>query len=117
MKTPQKDLPALRATLVERLAELRELQVTSAESRRPVELDQTSVGRLSRVDAMQRQAMALEVERRRDQEKLRVEAALKRMDAGDFGFCVVCGEEIGARRLSVDPTVPTCIGCASGGGV
>lgn len=113
MTIPADELNTLRQSLVERLAVLRDLQISTAESRRPVELDQTSVGRLSRVDAMQRQAMALEVARRRGQEKLRIEAALKRIDAGDFGYCVACGEAIERRRLSVDPTTPTCIRCAA----
>ncbi|MDP2331031.1 MAG: TraR/DksA family transcriptional regulator [Reyranella sp.] len=113
MTIPPDEQKALRQSLMERLAALRDLQDSTAESRKPVELDQTSVGRLSRVDAMQRQAMALEVERRRGQEKLRIEAALQRMDAGDFGYCVVCGEEIARGRLDVDPTAPTCIRCAS----
>jgi len=102
-----------RQALLDRLAALRDLQDSSAESRRPVELDQTSVGRLSRVDALQHQAMALEIERRRGREKLRIEAALRRMDAGDFGYCISCGEEIASQRLAVDPTTPTCIRCAS----
>ncbi|MDP1966434.1 MAG: TraR/DksA C4-type zinc finger protein [Reyranella sp.] len=113
MTIPTGELKALRQSLLDRLAALRDLQDSTAESRKPVELDQTSVGRLSRVDAMQRQAMALEVERRRGQEKLRIEAALRRVDAGDFGYCIACGEAIASKRLAIDPTVPTCIRCAS----
>lgn len=113
MPISEDELKALRRSLIERLAVLRDLQDSTAEGRKPVELDQTSVGRLSRVDAMQRQAMALEVERRRGEERLRLEAALQRMDAGDFGYCIGCGEEIARGRLDVDPTAPTCIRCAS----
>ncbi len=102
-----------RQLLLDRLIALSDLQESAAESRRPIELDQTSVGRLSRVDAMQHQAMALEIERRRGNEKLRIEAALRRMDTGDFGYCISCGDEIASQRLAVDPTIPTCIRCAS----
>lgn len=110
------DLAALRASLVARLEDLRAASETTADNRRPVELDQTSVGRLSRMDAMQGQAMALATERRRHEEVRRVEAAILRIDDGEYGYCISCGEEIAAKRLGVDPTIATCIRCASGGG-
>jgi DnaK suppressor protein len=114
MKDASSDLRALRASLVTRIETLRAASETTAENRRPVELDQTSVGRLSRMDAMQVQAMALATERRRHEEARRVEAAIRRIDEGEYGYCIACGEEIAAKRLGVDPTVPTCIRCASG---
>ena len=81
-------------------------------SRNPVELDQTSVGRLSRMDAMQAQAMQLETGRRREQELIRIDSALKRIETGGFGYCAICDEEIEEKRLLHDPTFPTCVGCA-----
>ena len=102
----------VRAALEAELAELAELQAVSAEARRPVELDQTTQGRLSRMDAMQAQAMALETERRRGIRRSRIEAALKRLDEGEFGACVVCGEDIEEKRLAVDLTTPSCVDCA-----
>ena len=110
------DLAALRGALLERLEVLRAASETTAETRAPVELDQTSVGRLSRMDAMQVQAMAVATERRRAEDAARVEAAIKRIDEGEYGYCISCGEEIAKKRLAVDPTIPTCIACASGGG-
>lgn len=116
MKDASPDWSALRASLVTRLEALRDASETTADTRRPVELDQTSVGRLSRMDAMQVQAMAQATERRRHDEVRRVEAAIKRIDEGEYGHCISCGEEIPAKRLEVDPIIPTCIACASGGG-
>lgn len=107
------DLNTLRASLMARLEALRDASQTTADTRRPVELDQTSVGRLSRMDAMQGQALAQAVERRRKDEMRRIEAALSRIDEGEYGFCISCGEEIAAKRLAADPTIPTCIACAS----
>jgi len=114
--TDASKLAALRAALLERLEGLRAASETTAENRAPVELDQTSVGRLSRMDAMQGQALAVATERRRHEEMQRVEAAIKRIDEGEYGYCIACGEVIAAKRLEVDPTIPTCIGCARGGG-
>jgi DnaK suppressor protein len=110
------ELVTLRASLVKRLEALRATSETTAENRRPVELDQTSVGRLSRMDAIQVQAMALATEGRRHDEARRVEAAISRIDEGEYGYCISCDEEISAKRLGVDPVIPTCIGCASGAG-
>ncbi len=85
-----------------------------AEAAQPVELDQTRVGRLSRMDALQGQEMARAAERRREMELRKIDAALARIDAGDYGWCVTCGEEIAAERLKLDPAAPVCIDCAQG---
>lgn len=106
------DPVAVKAALLERLAEIKGLSAGSEAARLPVELDQASVGRLSRMDAIQGQAMALEAERRRDTERRRIEQTVRRIEAGDYGFCVACGEPIAAKRLALDPTAPTCIRCA-----
>ena len=104
-------LEKFRAQLLRLKTELLELEENSKESIRPVELDQTKVGRLSRMDAMQAQEMAQETSRRRRQQLVRIDGALRRMESGDYGYCFVCGEEIDARRLSVDPTTTRCMKC------
>lgn len=109
------DLEQVRKRLLERREELLAVTETSRGSRDAVELDQTRVGRLSRMDALQGQAMAIETERRRRIELGRIESALRRIEEGEYGYCVVCGEEIAPKRLAFDPTVPTCIECASRG--
>jgi len=105
---------AARAALLARRAELIEEDRISAEGREPVTLQQDSVGRLSRMDAIQQQAMAQAQERRRAQERVRISSALNRLDEGEWGYCVRCGEEIASARLKHDPSVATCVGCASG---
>jgi DnaK suppressor protein len=77
-----------------------------------VELDQSKVGRLSRMDAMQAQAMAQAAVGRRKQQLQRIEAALRRLDDGEYGLCRVCDEAINPQRLAFDPAVLTCISCA-----
>ncbi|MGY9001018.1 MAG: TraR/DksA family transcriptional regulator [Rhodospirillales bacterium] len=101
-----------KATLLALKEELIRLVQSSKEGRQPVELDQTAVGRLSRMDALQGQAMALEQARRRELEITRIESALKRIESGDYGYCLSCDEEVEAKRLELDPTTPTCISCA-----
>lgn len=106
-------LMKFRERLDQEAAELRASDSATREDRTPVELDQTSVGRLSRMDAMQQQAMASAQSRRRAGRLRAIELALKRMDEDEFGWCQVCGEEVPARRLDLDPCVATCVGCAS----
>ena len=78
----------------------------------PVELDQQSVGRVSRIDAMQMQAMSQAVQRRRLTRRVAVQRALKRIEEGEFGYCAECGEPIAVGRLELDPAFAACIRCA-----
>jgi DnaK suppressor protein len=107
------DVKALKAKLIAHREELQRIGSAGAGSRRPVELDQTRIGRLSRMDALQDQAMALETDRRRGLEIERIEAALKRIEDGDYGYCLSCGENIPAKRLEFNPATPVCVDCAS----
>ena len=100
------------ARLRSELASLDAEGALGAENRATVTLDQQSVGRLSRMDALQRQAMAAAQSRRLDSRRGRIEAALARIRDGEFGACVECGEDIAAARLDIDPTVATCVECA-----
>ena len=103
--------PDPRRRLLDRAAALDAEDRAGAEAQAVVDLDQTSVGRLSRMDALQRQAMAQGTARRRAAERARIEAALRRIDSGDYGSCTACGEEIGADRLAADPAVALCADC------
>jgi DnaK suppressor protein len=109
------DIDAMTAKLLDRKSELESLIATHEDDARPVEVDQQRVGRLSRIDAIQEQAMAAETERRRDAEIHRIEAALAKIESGDYGYCAVCDEEISVKRLELDPAVTLCIKCAAAG--
>jgi DnaK suppressor protein len=91
---------------------LRAASEGSSETRKPVELDQQMVGRLSRMDALQGQALAQGLEARRAGRLRAIAAAITRMDAGEFGYCEDCGEFIGAGRLDADTCVVRCVSCA-----
>ncbi len=106
------DFAELKARLLARRAELEALAAASSEARATVDLDQSRLGRLSRMDALQGQAMAQEVERRRQGELARIDAALARMKKGEYGYCLKCGEDIATARLALDPSATLCIDCA-----
>lgn len=105
------EIEHFRQKLLRLRSELKDREEIFKETSGPVEMDQARVGRLSRMDAMQAQQMALEGARRRQQQLLKIEGALRRIESGDYGSCFVCGEEIDVRRLSVDPTNTRCMEC------
>ncbi len=112
---PGMDVEYFKAKLIAQRDEILASRERTGDDRKPVTLDQQAVGRLSRMDAMQQQAMAMESERRRGSQLSRVEAALKRIEEGSFGYCILCDEEIAEKRLNLDPAIPACVNCASKG--
>jgi DnaK suppressor protein len=103
----------MRERLLKLREELQAMVVTSGDSAAVVELDQSKVGRLSRMDAMQAQAMAKASGQRREAMLRHIEAALKRSDDDSYGYCRDCEEPINPKRLEFDPTALRCIECES----
>jgi DnaK suppressor protein len=106
------DTEYFREELLKLRVELQEIEQTGNEAAQTVELDQSRVGRLSRMDALQAQAMSIESKRRRNIKTQRIDAALQRIEKDEFGICLKCEEEIDPKRLEVDPAAPLCIDCA-----
>ena len=79
-----------------------------------MELDQQAVGRLSRMDALQSQAMAQAQARRREGERARIRAALGRIAEGEYGYCTDCGDAVEPKRLAADPSIALCADCMRG---
>ena len=102
-----------RRALLARRREIVDLSAMARDARSVVSLDQQSVGRVSRMDALQGQAMAQASERQRVAELARIDAAVHRIDAGTYGDCLSCGEEIAPGRLEADPAASLCIACAT----
>ena len=107
------DIDLATKRIREKKSELEGLSSNSADSRSPVTLDQQSVGRLSRMDAMQQQAMNQATEQKRQFDLIRIEAAERRIRDGDYGYCEECGEPIPDKRLEIDPMAERCVTCAS----
>ncbi len=106
------EIDSLKSKLRERREELRAQDAETEASRGAVTLDQQSVGRLSRMDALQQQAMAEAESRRRKSDLARIDAAFRRIEQGEYGWCDECGEAIGKKRLQIDPMATRCVGCA-----
>lgn len=106
------DVIRFKTLLLEHKEKLQEIAATGNAAAETVELDQTKMGRLSRMDALQGQAMSVEANRRREANLIKIDAALRRIEEGEYGFCLNCGEPISVKRLEVDPAAPRCITCA-----
>jgi len=107
------DTDKFRTLLEIRKAELTASIENATESAAPVELDQQVQGRLSRMDAMQGQAMAQATIERRRIEIAQIDAAFKRMEKDEFGYCVECGDDIAPKRLALSPAIARCVECAN----
>ena len=116
MNLPEPEQPELRTRFESRvrqeLEDLSSLSRLSKPDRAPVHLDQQSIGRVSRIDSLQVQAMSNAAEGRRRQRIKLLEAAIDRIEAGEFGYCIQCGDFIGVKRLETDPAVFRCLDCA-----
>jgi len=91
---------------------LKSNHLSREQSSQTVELDQASTGRLTRMDAMQQQAMAQENQRRANKKIQQLHAALQRIENEDYGYCLHCDEEITSGRLFANPISTLCIDCA-----
>lgn len=101
----------LRRQLASELDDLERSMAVTEEAVRPVELDQTAVGRLSRMDSLQNQGLAKNLEEREQVKLARIEQAFRRLADGSYGRCVECGGEIPFGRLTVFPETATCQAC------
>jgi DnaK suppressor protein len=108
--TPEK-IQHFRRKLEELDAELR-AALDADDASAPVALD-TSIGRLTRMDAIQSQQMALALKQRQQNQLLRVEKALKAIEQGTYGQCRKCGRPIAEERLEIQPDALFCMACAS----
>jgi DnaK suppressor protein len=109
----EQQLEGFRLQLLALSQELCALQNSGDDPTQTVELDQSRMGRLSRMDALQGQAMSVELKRRRELELKMIAAALHRIETHEYGCCVECGEDIALKRLELNPAAPLCIHCAS----
>ena len=107
------DKAILKQKLLDERASILEQEESDKDVRAPQELDQTRVGRLSRMDAMQMQAMASASHERRKGRLVKIEQALKRLETDDYGYCLNCDDPIEDKRLEFDPTIQVCMECLS----
>lgn len=106
--TYKQQLQAQRATLLSQLASLRGGQVGRAEAsaahfgeREPD----------SRAQMESERGLEFTLDARESAELDAIDAALQRIETGDYGVCTDCGTEIPDARLQAAPETPRCIVC------
>lgn len=104
----------LRRELTRQLEKLERSMRVTDEAMNPVALDQTAVGRLSRMDSLQNQSLTRNLQEREQIKLALIQAAFQRMEEGNYGMCVACGGKIPFERLYVFPEVDTCSACGGG---
>lgn len=103
----------LRAFLEQAMSKLQRSMKTTKRAARPVKLDQSSVGRLSRIDALQNQGLTRGLQEREQAKFAQILEALRRIDEGTYGICEGCENPIGFERLSIFPETRMCSSCAT----
>lgn len=104
---------SFRSVIEARIKELQDLVDDSAEDTRAISPDR-GIGRLSRLDSMQMQQMALNARNRKQEEIRRLRDALIRIDRGAYGVCQLCRQDIAIARLEYQPDAQLCVGCSGG---
>jgi DnaK suppressor protein len=104
-------LEELEAELNRQLKKLQRSMRTTSRAMKPVELDQSSVGRLSRIDNLQTQGLTAGLQAREQAKLGQITEAMRRLEEGTYGVCVVCRSPIPCERLLVFPEAPNCVSC------
>ncbi len=104
----------VRRKLLSLRSELQKLEESSKEGAKTEEPDPADLSRVSRRGAMQKRLLVEEPVRRRQRQLGRIEGAFRRIEAGEYGNCFICSEEIDIHRLLEDPTCTRCIKCVDG---
>ena len=105
-------LAELRAELERQLKKLRKSMAVSDEAIKTVVLDQTAVGRVSRIDSLQNQGIAQGLREREAVRLVQIQEALERLSDGTYGSCTACGGFIAFERLYVFPESALCAACS-----
>lgn len=108
------DSDAIREQLRRRAAELRERAVQADRGLRH-EADPLSADFAEQVTQRENDDVLGAISDSASAELEQVEAALRRLDQGYYGICMVCGEPIAAGRLAAVPYAQRCSGCAEAG--
>ena len=109
----EEQLTLLRNALVETHMNLTEQLAINKSAAEVVNLDQSMVGRVSRMDAMQQQGMAVSTRDKAARRLRRIELALAALDKNEYGLCSQCDEAISYPRLQAQPEARLCIDCQS----
>jgi DnaK suppressor protein len=105
-------LDMIRDELHRSLSKLERSMKANGAAARPRDLEQDTVGRLSRVEALQSQGLTKTLAAREQAQLEQIVAALRRLEEGTYGACNGCGAPIPMERLMIYPETLACSACA-----
>ncbi len=101
---------SFRPRIAARLAELEAALESTREDAEAISPD-VAIGRLSRLDSMQMQHMALGMRSRMREEIKQLRDAQQRIDRGRYGTCELCQQDIPLERLEFQLDATLCVPC------
>jgi len=101
----------LKSIIDEQIESTKEEIIELIELTKPITLD-NSIGRLSRMDAINNKTINEKALRDKKQTLQKLERALERYEEGKLGTCLKCGEEIPFGRLKIMPYTTRCVKCS-----
>ena len=104
---------ALHGELLKQKSALKSLLLENEDTSKPVQLDQQALGRVSRIDAIQQQKMAVANRTNQEFTLVQIVKALRRIQEDDYGYCQKCDKCIPYERLLIRPETNFCIQCQS----
>lgn len=107
----EKEKTELKKIIEEQISSVSEEIDELTELTKPVSLD-ASIGRLSRMDAINNKAINEMALRDKKQTLQKLERALERYEEDKLGTCLKCGNEIPFGRLKIMPYTTRCVQCA-----
>ena len=112
MSLPEKEKILIQNAILKQINEI-DLSLSQVGETATVDLDQSRMGRLSRVDAIFRQEMALQQRENMKNRKGDLQQALFQLkrNSDSFGFCIDCEDLISIPRLVANPSAKRCIEC------
>ncbi len=113
MSNKARDLTSLHKLILSELKSLTEIEQVQSKASATVTLDQACTGRLTRMDALQQQAMSKANQQRSQLRLTQLKHALKNIEQESYGYCAECDEEIAMKRLAANPVAKFCISCAN----
>lgn len=102
----------IKTKIIAEIAHLQEQIKTLEAITQPIAPD-CSLGRLTRVEAMNEKAVNDKILDESRTKLKRLQSALSRVEREDFGVCVDCQEDIAMGRLMIRPESVRCVACAT----
>ncbi len=102
----------LKGKIIAKISQTKKEIIELTELTKPIS-PENSIGRISRMDAINNKSVAEAALRSTKQKLNKLNFALTKVDAKDFGICIYCKNAIQPARLMYLPESTRCVRCAA----